>query len=87
MTRRKNLKIFGSHNSPNFEEYSAYEQHHTIPNHRTNGKDELDLISILKTLPDQHKAQWRYHIDKINYACTCTKHAASSYTLYNLMFG
>ena len=38
------------------------------------------LVSMLKTLPDQHKTQWRNHINKLVPACSCTKHAMTSFT-------
>ena len=39
-----------------------------------------------KALPDIRKNKWKYHVEKLVLAYNCTKHSASRYSTYHIMF-
>ena len=45
------------------------------------------LLSMLKTLDNSHKANWKDHIAPLVYAYNCTRHETTHYTPFFLMFG
>ena len=63
----------------------------TRPYHpQTNRKVECmnqTIISMLQTLPELHKSKWKDHIQKLVFACNCTKHSRTKYSPYFLLFG
>ena len=60
--------------------------YHPRTNRQTKRMNQT-LISMLKTLPDHHKTQWRNHINKLIHAYNCTKHVPTGFASYYLMFG
>ena len=44
------------------------------------------IISMLRTLPDFHKNEWKDHFKKLVFACKYMKHSTSGYLPYYIMF-
>ena len=57
---------------------------------QTKGKVERmsqTIISMLQTLPELHKNEWKDHIQKLVFEYNCTKHSRKGYSPYFLLFG
>ena len=64
---------------------------HTSPYHpRGNGMTERmnrTLLSMLGTLDQERKADWKEHVDFMVHAYNCTRHESTGFAPYYLMFG
>ena len=45
------------------------------------------LLSMLRTLPDLKKRKWDESLNKMIHAYNCTRHEATGYAPYYLLFG
>ena len=57
---------------------------------QSNGKVEhmsQTIIFMLQILLELHKSKWTDHINKLVFACNCTKHPRTGYSAYFLLFG
>ena len=64
---------------------------HTTPYHpMTNGQCERfnsTLCSMLGTLSEKEKIDWKAHLSSVTHAYNCTQHPRTTYSPYFLMFG
>ena len=70
---------------------SGVSKSRTSPYHpQGNGQVERmnhTLLSILRTLPDLKKRKWDESLNKMIHAYNCTRHEATAYAPYYLLFG
>ena len=88
MTREANLKNQLFHR---LDESCGMFLSRTTPYHpQGNGKMEhvnQTLLSMLQTLPEHKKSSWEDSLNKVNHAYNCTRHKATGFSLYFLLFG
>jgi len=45
------------------------------------------LLSMLRTLPEHKKSSWEDSLNKVNHTYNCTRHKATGFSSYLLLFG
>lgn len=45
------------------------------------------ICSMLKTLTDKEKRNWKDHVNKLIFPYNCTSHSSTEYSSYHLLFG
>lgn len=45
------------------------------------------ILGMLRTLNQEHKKDWRNHVDKLVHAYNCTRHDATGWSPFKLLFG
>ena len=73
------------------KEYCGIQGSHTTPYHPAgNGQVERfnrTLISMLRSLPEQAKSDWKSSLNKVVHAYNCTRNEATGFSPYYLLFG
>ena len=60
--------------------------YHSQTNEFTERMNKI-VLSMLRTLQEKYKSNWKNHLNKAIHTYNCTRHSTSSFSPYNLMFG
>ena len=82
---------FENHLFAELEAFSGIIRSRTSPYHpEGNGQVErfnATLLSMLRALPENHKAKWASHVSKLVYAYNATRNEATGFSPFYLLFG
>ena len=82
---------FENHLFAELEAFSGIIRSCTSPYHpEGNGQVErfnATLLSMLRTLPENHKTKWASHLSKLVHACNATRNEATGLSPFYLLFG
>jgi transposase InsO family protein len=68
------------------EKLSGVGHSRTTPYH-PQGNGTGKLPGMLRSLPEQHKSNWKDHVAKLVHAYNCTRHQTTGYSPFFLLFG
>ena len=63
------------------------EQHHHPQGDGQVERMNQTLISMMKTLPEKFKSNWKDHVNKLAFAYNCTRNNSTTFSPFQLLFG